>query len=182
MNNIDYGVDMDYLQTLCDSYSIPFVHKVCSFEESETKDVCFLCSWTRRKAMFELAKELGCNKIALGHHKDDLLETLLMNLMFQGSFSSMPPILKMDKFSQTIIRPLCLMEEDDIIIMAKDLEFPKTTKLCPYEKQSKRISARNILDQMAEISEDAKGSMWRAMENIKVDHLPRVVKNEKLES
>ena len=61
------------------------------------KSPCFLCSWNRRKALFETAKRLGCNKIALGHHQDDVLVTLLMNMTFQGAFSTMPPALKMDK-------------------------------------------------------------------------------------
>ena len=70
------------------------------------KQPCFLCSWNRRKEMFNLAQELGCNKIALGHHQDDLIHTALMNLCFQSRFGTMPALLKMRKMPLTIIRPL----------------------------------------------------------------------------
>lgn len=173
MNNIDYGVDMDFLQNLCGGYNIPFIHKVCSFEPSDKKDVCFLCSWTRRKAMFEIAKEHDCNKIALGHHKDDILETLLMNMMFQGSISTIPPSLSMDKFSQTLIRPLCLMEEKDIIVWAEVAKLTKPVKLCPYEKQSKRVEARKLLEQMAKLSPGVKSNLWNSMQNIMPQYLPK---------
>lgn len=173
MNNIDYGVDLKELNALCESHNIPFIHKVGSFEPSDKKDVCFLCSWTRRKAMFEIAKEHACNKIALGHHKDDILETLLMNMMFQGSISAIPPSLTMDKFPQTLIRPLCLMEEKDIISWAMESNIPKPVKLCPYEKESKRIEARKLLEQMAELSPGVKGSLWNSMENVMPEYLPQ---------
>ena len=178
MENIDYGVDLDYLQSLCDQLKVPFVLKVCRFEPSETKDVCFLCSWYRRKAFFELAEELNCNKIALGHHKDDVLETLLMNMMFQGSISTIPPLLQMDKFPQTLIRPLCLMEEKDIIALAKVQEWPKAVKLCPYEKQSKRTEVRAILEQMKLVSPQAKNSLWRSMHNVQSQYLPKSNKDK----
>lgn len=173
MENIDYGVDLDFLQSLCDSYKIRFMHQVAHFEPSEKKDVCFLCSWTRRKVFFELAQELDCNKIALGHHKEDVLETLLMNMLFQGSISAIPPLLEMDKFEQKIIRPLCLMEEDDIRHLAKAKKWPQTTKNCPHEKQSKRTEVRAILEQMKSVSPDALGSLWRSMSNVQEDYLPK---------
>ena len=173
MNNIDYGVDMEYLQNLCDGYNISFINEVCSFEPSNKKDVCFLCSWTRRKALFEIAKEHKCNKIALGHHKDDILETLLMNMMFQGSISTIPPSLTMDKFDQTLIRPLCLMEEKDIVIWAEENNISKPIKLCPYEKQSKRVEARKLLEQMAKLSPGVKSNLWNSMQNVMPDYLPK---------
>lgn len=175
MANIDYGVDIAAMERLCKSYNIGFVHEECSFEPSETKDVCFLCSWTRRKALFELAKKQGCNKIALGHHKDDILETLLMNMLFQGSVSTIPPRLSMDKFSQTLIRPLCLIDEKTIAAFAREIQVPEATKLCPYEKQSKRSEVRKILEQMEALSPNAKSNMWKAMENVQADYLPRKI-------
>lgn len=79
--------------------------------------------------MFTVAKEQGCNKIALGHHMDDILETLLMNITFQGAFSTMPPKLVMRKFEMTIIRPMCLVHEADLIEMARILGFRKQIKI-----------------------------------------------------
>lgn len=173
MNTIDYGVDLDYLKALCSGYGVSFVHETCNFELSDKKDVCFLCSWTRRKAMFELAKVYGCNKIALGHHKDDILETFIMNMVFQGSISTIPPSLTLDKFPQTLIRPLCLMEERDIMLWAEENSITKPVKLCPYEKQSKRVEARKLLEQMTTLSTDAKSSLWKAMQNVQSNYLPK---------
>ena len=102
------------------------------------KSPCFLCSWNRRKALFTVAKEQGCNKIALGHHMDDILETLLMNITYQGAFSTMPPRLVMKKFDMTIIRPMCMVHEADLIELAALHDYRKQVKNCPYESQSSR--------------------------------------------
>ena len=108
MNNIPYQSDTEYLKAYCDSFGVPFVQYETSFDPATDtrKSPCFLCSWNRRKALFTVAKEQGCNKIALGHHMDDILETLLMNITYQGAFSTMPPRLVMKKFDMTIIRPM----------------------------------------------------------------------------
>ena len=108
MSNIGYVSDIEYLRTHCEKNGVEFFHHTTSFDMStdSRKSPCFLCSWTRRKTMFTLAKQFGCNKIALGHHQDDILQTLLMNMTFQGAFGTMPPILKMNKFEMTIIRPM----------------------------------------------------------------------------
>lgn len=84
MRNVGYSSDLDYLRSFSESHGVPFFHVETSYEYSEQSDKphCFLCSWNRRKALFEKAKEMDCNKIALGHHMDDILETLLMNMLF----------------------------------------------------------------------------------------------------
>ena len=113
MRNISYQSDTDYLRSYAESQGVPFVLYETEFDASTDtrKSPCFLCSWNRRKALFTVAKEQGCNKIALGHHMDDILETLLMNITYQGAFGSMPPRLVMKKFDMTIIRPMCLVHE-----------------------------------------------------------------------
>ena len=120
MKNISYESDMDYLRSYAELLGVPFICYETSFDPSTDtrKSPCFLCSWNRRKALFTVAKEQGCNKIALGHHMDDILETLLMNMTFQGAFSTMPPKLVMRKFDMTIIRPMCLVHEADLLQMA----------------------------------------------------------------
>ena len=86
MSNIPYQADLDYLRSYSEGLGVPFIHYETSFDPSTDtrKSPCFLCSWNRRKALFTVAQEQGCNKIALGHHMDDILETLLMNLTFQA--------------------------------------------------------------------------------------------------
>ena len=100
MSNIPYQADLEYLRSYAEGLGVKFIHYETCFDPSTDtrKSPCFLCSWNRRKALFTVAKEEGCNKIALGHHMDDILETLLMNITFQGAFSTMPPRLVMKKF------------------------------------------------------------------------------------
>ena len=121
MKNIPYQSDVDYLREYVESWGVPFVLFETEFDATTDtrKSPCFLCSWNRRKALFTVAKEQGCNKIALGHHMDDILETLLINITYQGAFSSMPPRLVMKKFDMTIIRPMCLVHEADLMELAQ---------------------------------------------------------------
>ena len=128
------------------------------------KQPCFLCSWNRRKEMFNLAQELGCNKIALGHHQDDLIHTALMNLCFQSRFGTMPALLKMRKMPLTIIRPLCLIPESDIKAYAELQGYQKQQKLCPYETNSHRTDIKRLYDQLEQMNPEARYSIWGALE------------------
>ena len=134
MKNIPYQSNLEYLRAHAETFGVPLVVYETSFDPSTDtrKSPCFLCSWNRRKALFTVAKEQGCNKIALGHHMDDILETLLMNLTYQGAFSTMPPRLVMKKFDMTIIRPMCLVHEADLIELAASHGYQKQVKNCPY--------------------------------------------------
>ena len=142
---------------------------------SNTQSVnpCFLCSWYRRKALFNVAQEIGCNKIAFGHHRDDLIETLLMNLIYQGAFATMPPILQMEKMPLQIIRPLCLIDEADIIAYAEERGYQKQTKLCPFEHVSSREKVKKPLADIKALHPEAMDTMYAAMTNIKTDYLPK---------
>ena len=130
---------------------------------SREKPVCFLCSWHRRKQLFNLAQTLGCNKIALGHHQDDLLHTALMNLFFQGRFGTMPARLQMKKMPLAIIRPLCLIEETDISRYAELRHYEKQVKLCPYEHDSQRTAMRHLYEELKTINHEVRYSMWNAL-------------------
>ena len=122
--------------------------------------------------LFDVAQELGCNKIALGHHKDDLVETLLMNLIFQGSIGTIPPLLQMEKMPIQMIRPLCLIEEIDIARYAELSGYQKQTKLCPLEKVSSRAEIKTLIQQLEQLNPDVRNSIYSAMENIKAEYLP----------
>ena len=174
MSNIPYQPDLEYLQKYAEQLGVPFVHYETSFDPSTDtrKSPCFLCSWNRRKALFTVAKEQGCNKIALGHHMDDILETLLMNMTFQGAFSTMPPKLVMRKFDMTIIRPMCLVHEQDLVEMARIREFKKQIKNCPYETDSNRSDMKEVLRSLEKLNPEARYSLWGSMNNIQTDLLP----------
>ncbi|MCD7974168.1 MAG: tRNA 2-thiocytidine biosynthesis TtcA family protein [Candidatus Azobacteroides sp.] len=175
VDNIPYQADLAYLEEFCRNYHVPFIHRSISFDASEDnrKSPCFLCSWHRRKVLFEMAKENGCRKIALGHHMDDVLETLLMNMTFQGAFGTMPPVTVMNKFDMKIIRPLCLNREEDMRKLAEIRQYKKQQKNCPYEKTSHRSEIKGILKQLEEMNPDFRSSMWVSMENIQCEYLPR---------
>lgn len=175
MTNIAYESDTSYFEEFTRALDVPLYIRETSFNPStdKRKSPCFLCSWNRRKQLFELAKELGCNKIALGHHMDDVVATLLMNMTFQGSISSMPPLLKMNKFDMQIIRPMCLIEEKDLIALAALRNYKKQVKNCPYESQTNRKVMGEVLKQLETISPQAKYSLWASMSNVDLDLLPK---------
>lgn len=174
MTNIPYQADLNYLKEYSESLGVPFVHYETSFDPSTDtrKSPCFLCSWNRRKALFTVAKEQGCNKIALGHHMDDILETLLMNLTFQGAFSTMPPKLVMKKFEMTIIRPMCMVHEADLQELAEVRNYRKQVKNCPYETQSNRTDMKGVLKQLETLNPEARYSLWGSMTNVQEELLP----------
>lgn len=164
MENIQYETDTTYLQQFCDALGVPLHVITTRFEPSDKKPACFLCSWQRRKQLFNLAQELGCNKIALGHHQDDIIHTTLMNLTFQGQFSTMPAYLEMEKMPLAIIRPLCLCEEADIQAYAEQQGYEKQLKRCPYEHDTNRTTVHGLFEQMQEMNKEARYSIWNALE------------------
>ena len=179
MSNIEYKSDTTYLREFAESLGVEFVTYTTSFDPTTDtrKSPCFLCSWNRRKALFTVAKEYGCNKIALGHHNDDILETLLMNMTFQGAISTMPPRLVMRKFDMTIIRPMCLIHESDLVEMARIRGYRKQIKNCPYEKDSHRSDMKEVMRRLQEMNPEARYSLWNSMSNIQEDMLPEIIKN-----
>ena len=186
MENIHYETDTSYLQQFCDSLGIRLHVKTTRFEvfdennaadneiikfkvqsskfKRRQKQPCFLCSWNRRKEMFNLAQELGCNKIALGHHQDDIIHTALLNLCFQSRFGTMPALLKMRKMPLTIIRPLCLIPEADIKTYAELQGYQKQQKICPYETNSHRTDIKQIYHRLEQLNPEVRYSIWSALE------------------
>ena len=171
-----YLSDMSALEKFCQAFGVSLIVKDTEITEKPArgeKDPCFLCAWYRRKVLFETAQELGCNKIALGHHKDDIVETLLMNLVFQGAFATMPPCLPMEKMPIQIIRPLCLIEEKDLVRYAELQAYPKQTRLGPFERESSRAEVKQLLTSLERFNPNVRDSLWGAMQNIKPGYLPK---------
>ncbi len=166
MDNIKYESDTEYLEEFCRQWGVEF-HKVTTAFDMTTdnrKSPCFLCSWNRRKQIFLTAQRLGCNKIALGHHQDDIIHTALMNQIFQGHFSTMPARLRMKKMPVTIIRPLCMEEEADIRRYAELSGYEKQKKLCPYETDSHRSEVARLFSEIERMAPEARYSMWNALD------------------
>lgn len=173
VDNVPYLADIGYLDRFCAELGVEFVHAHTSFSP-DTKDrrgPCFLCSWHRRKMLFRIAEEYGCRKIALGHHKDDIVETLMLNQIFQGAYATMPPVLHMDKFDMTIIRPLALVREAELGRLALEHEYRRQVKNCPYETESNRTDIRRLITEMERLNPDAVSSVFNAMSNVRTQYL-----------
>lgn len=159
-----YLSDLTYLRSFCDEFRVPLVVKDTAIgEEKGDKDPCFLCSWYRRKALFDTAQELGCNKIAFGHHKDDIVETLLMNLIFDGKFSTIYPKLQMDKMPLQLIRPLCLIEESELRRYAELREYVPQKQPCPFEHASSRTEIKQLVSDLERLNPNVRDSLWGAI-------------------
>lgn len=165
MANIDYEPDTKYLEDFSASLGIKLHIRTASFDAStdKRKTPCFLCSWNRRKQMFSLAREGGFNKIALGHHNDDIIHTAMMNEYFQGRYDSMPVLLKMRKMPISIIRPLCLVCEKDIKEYAEVRKYERQKKLCPFEGDTKRAAVKSIFEKIETVNPEARYSVWNAL-------------------
>ena len=174
LRNIEYLSDAAVLDEFCRSRGVDFHLIESEFDAStdKRKSPCFLCSWNRRKALFTLAQELGCNKLALGHNMDDFLETLLMNITFQGAFSAMAPVMGMKKFPLRVIRPLCLVNEEDIESLSQLAEYPRQVKRCPYERDSNREQMKQLLKHLESLNPEARYNLWGSMSNIQHELLP----------
>lgn len=133
---------------------------------------CWWCSTQRRTELNEYAMREGYNKIALGHHLDDILETLLMNALTKGELSTMPPRLAYEKYPITVIRPLCLADIPTIVRHATEYGYISSTCTCSFQDNSGRKEARGKLEALTGGRYDEKIKLFRALGNIKTDYLP----------
>jgi tRNA 2-thiocytidine biosynthesis protein TtcA len=132
---------------------------------------CFLCSRLRRKRLFEIAHELGCTKLALGHNKDDIIETLFLNICYAGEISTMMPSQNFFQGRFTVIRPLAFAEEALIRSFATKQNFPEFINPCPSAESSKRRQIKSFLIQLYGSNRKIKGNIFRAMSHVKPEYL-----------
>jgi tRNA 2-thiocytidine biosynthesis protein TtcA len=144
---------------------------IVAHSETNLENPCFLCARLRRKRIFEIADELGCSKIAFGHHKDDIIETFFLNLCYAGNISTMRPLQSFFKGKISIIRPLAYVEEDKIKRFAKKKQFPEFINSCPYGKISKRQEIKEWLDLMYKSNKKIRGNIFRSLKNVNPDYL-----------
>jgi tRNA 2-thiocytidine biosynthesis protein TtcA len=136
------------------------------------KTQCAVCSRLRRGILYSAAVELGCNKIALGHHRDDMVETLLLNLFFAGVLSTMPPLLHSDDGRNTVIRPLAYAPETEIAAYAQLRGFPIIPcDLCGSQENLQRKRMKRLLDEMEREHPHIRASVLSAVGNVRPSHL-----------
>ena len=132
---------------------------------------CFLCSRLRRKAVFQLADKLKCNKIAMGHHKDDIIETLFLNIFYGASVSTMMPVQQFFNGQLTVIRPLYMIDESIIKKYAESMGLPRIDLGCPTAGSSKREEIKEMLNGFYMTSKKIKGNIFHAIQNVKTEYL-----------
>ena len=133
---------------------------------------CWWCSTQRRSELLNYAIEQGYNKICLGHHMDDILETFLMNMINKGELSAMPPKLVYEKFPITILRPLCYVSQERLVRHAIEKGYSGFTCTCSYQENSGRKEARAKLAELTGNNDKVKERMFNALKNIQSQYLP----------
>ena len=132
---------------------------------------CFLCARLRRKVFFETAHELGCNKVALGHTKDDIIETFLLNTFYGGEISTMIPHQVLFGGTLAIIRPLALVEEDTVRAYAQLRDLPEVQDGCPTRGSTRRGQIKYLLGELDKTDRRIKKNIFAALSNVKGEYL-----------
>ncbi|MHB8111104.1 MAG: tRNA lysidine(34) synthetase [Syntrophorhabdaceae bacterium] len=145
-----------------------------AWKGEEEKFDCFWCSWNRRKALFDLAASLRANKIAFAHHMDDIVETMLLNLFFQGEIGTMLPYQDMFEGELAIIRPLAYVEEKELTRLSELLRLPVIASSCPHGDVSKRALVKGIVADLKKHNPNVKKNIFRSLTRIRQDYLPEV--------
>jgi tRNA 2-thiocytidine biosynthesis protein TtcA len=160
------AVGVPYRMLRKDTYSI--VRRLVP----EGRTTCPVCSRLRRGILYNAAAELGCNKIALGHHRDDLVETLLLSALYSGALKSMPPKLRSDDGRNVVIRPLCYAAEEDIAAFAAEMRFPIVPcDLCGSQPNLRRRRVKELLAELTREHRAVKGNLLNALGKVVVSHL-----------
>lgn len=164
------------LQDFCDRLNVRLVteqtdHGPLAHSSENRENPCFLCARLRRKRLFEIASDQQCHKLALGHHKDDLIETFFLNILYAGEISTMLPAQPFFKNRLTIIRPLAYSDENHIRRFAREKGFPELSHNCPSAGSSRRQAVKEMLRTLYRSNRKIRGNIFHAMGRVKTDYL-----------
>lgn len=142
--------DFSEIETLCKELQVEYIIKRTElahiiFETRKEKNPCSLCARMRRGILHDMAKEAGCNKLALGHHMDDAAETFMMNLLSGGTAESFRPVTYLSRKDMYVIRPMIFATEKEVSSAARKQELPVVKSRCPNDKESERENIKNLL-------------------------------------
>lgn len=162
--------DLSPVQCLCDELEVPYrivpsdIYNIL-FKIREEENPCSLCAKMRKGALNQAVKEMGCNKVAYAHHKDDIIETMLLSLIFEGRFYSFSPKTYLDRMDLTVIRPLMFVDEADVIGFKNKYDLPVVKSGCPVDGYTKRQYAKELVRQLNREHPGAKERMFHAILN-----------------
>ena len=165
-----HNLDLTGIQELCSKLEVPYtivktdIADIIFHERKETNP-CSLCAKMRKGALNEAIKKAGCNKIAYAHHKDDVVETMLMSLIFEGRFHTFNPVTYLDRMDLTVIRPLMYMSEQDVIGFVNKFQMPVVKSPCPADGNTKREYIKNLLQKLNQENPGVKERMFTAIQN-----------------
>lgn len=171
------GFDVTPIRKLCEQMEIPYTVVKTDiaqiiFEERKESNPCSLCAKMRKGALNEAIKKTGCNKVAYAHHKDDIIETMLLSLIFEGRFHSFSPRTYLDRMDLTVIRPLMYVGEADIKGFQNKYHLPVVKSPCPADGYTKREYAKNLVRQLNLEHPGAKERMFAAIINGRIPGWP----------
>lgn len=162
--------DLSGIRALCEELEVPYIVKETEigkivFEERKEKNPCALCSKMRRGALAQACVDHGFTKLALGHHRDDALETLLMSVIFEGRMHTFHPVTHLEKTNITQIRPLVYLSEKQIIHLERKLTLPVVKSPCPANGETRRAEMKQLLDELCRRYPNARDQMLSALVN-----------------
>ena len=170
---VDLGfenLNLTKIKELCEALNVEYtivktdIAKII-FEERRESNPCSLCAKMRKGALNDAIKASGCNKVAYAHHKDDVVETMLMSLIFEGRFHTFSPVTYLDRMDLTVIRPLMYMNEADVIGFVNKHQVPVVKSPCPADGYTKREYIKNLLRQLNLDNPGVKERMFTAIQN-----------------
>ena len=168
---IDMGLDMDYsgIEKLCQNLEVPYTLVKTEiapiiFDHRKEKNPCSMCAKMRRGALNQAILSKGFNKLALGHHYDDAVETFLMSLLFEGRISCFQPVTNLDRTGIVQIRPMLYIHEKTADHFAQRMELPVITNRCPVDKTTKREEVKNLIYELSQTYPDLKERIFGAMQ------------------
>lgn len=165
-----HNLNLDEIRKMCEDMEIPYTIVKTDiadiiFNQRKESNPCSLCAKMRKGALNEAIKKAGCNKVAYAHHKDDVVETMMMSLIYEGRWHTFSPVTYLDRMELTVIRPLIYMNEADVIGYVNKNNIPVVKSPCPADGYTKREYVKNLLKKLNQENPGVKERMFTAIVN-----------------